>query len=126
MLDWSHAEFIVGVTDARGALSDGTITIGGKTLTTLAGGDSGELLPRLQMPRSNSSSSSLARRPGNVQPNTHFTVTATLRFSGAQRIALLAYGKTTHLTVQGDWPDPSFDGGFLPVSHTISPHRIHR
>ena len=44
-----------------------------------------------------------------------------MRFSGAQRIALLAYGKTTHLTMQGDWPDPSFDGGFLPVSHNISP-----
>lgn len=33
---------------------------------------------------------------------------------------MLAYGKTTHLAAQGDWPSPSFDGGFLPVSRTVS------
>jgi inner membrane protein len=47
-------------------------------------------------------------------------VTAALRFSGAQRIAVLAYGKTTHLNIEGDWPNPSFDGGFLPVRRTVS------
>ena len=34
-----------------------------------------------------------------------------LRFSGAERIAVLAYGKTTHLSAQGDWRSPGFDGG---------------
>ena len=43
-----------------------------------------------------------------------------LRFSGAERIAVLAYGKTTHLTAQGDWRSPGFDGGILPVSRSIS------
>jgi len=43
-----------------------------------------------------------------------------LRFSGAQRISVLAYGKTTHLAVAGDWPSPGFDGGFLPVNRTVS------
>src|SRR5215469_4214386 len=33
VLDWSHAEFIVGVTDARGAQSDGILTTGGKSFT---------------------------------------------------------------------------------------------
>ena len=47
-------------------------------------------------------------------------MTSALRFSGAQRIAVLAYGKTTHLTVQGDWPSPGFDGGFLPVNRNVS------
>ncbi len=28
-------------------------------------------------------------------------------------MAILAYGKTTHLNIAGDWPNPSFDGGFL-------------
>jgi inner membrane protein len=43
-----------------------------------------------------------------------------LRFSGAERIAVLAYGKTTHLTAQGDWRNPGFDGGTLPVNRNIS------
>ncbi len=121
VLDWPHAEFVIGVTDARGALSDGSITIGGKTIPLSpaqtaenfsVGSDATQQL-KLKL---------FGARPGNVQPASHFTVTATMRFSGAQRIALLAYGKTTRLTMQGDWPDPSFDGGFLPVSHNISPN----
>jgi len=44
-----------------------------------------------------------------------------LRFSGAQRLAVLAYGKTSHLTVDADWPSPGFDGAFLPVKRSVSP-----
>ena len=33
VLDWSQAELVVGVSDARGALADGTITANGKTDT---------------------------------------------------------------------------------------------
>jgi inner membrane protein len=121
VLDWPHAEFVIGVTDARGALSDGSITIGGKTIPLSpsqtaenfsVGSDAAQQL-KLKL---------FGARPGNVQPASHFTVTAVMRFSGAQRIALLAYGKTTRLAMQGDWPDPSFDGGFLPVSHNITPN----
>jgi inner membrane protein len=60
-------------------------------------------------------------RAEDIKANTQFTTTAALRFSGAQRIALLAYGKTTHLAVQGDWRNPSFDGGFLPVNRAVTP-----
>ena len=120
VLDWSRAEFIVGVTDARGAISDGSLSIGGRTLPLSPavtsenfslGTDATQQL-KLKL---------FGARPGNVQPATQFTVSSVMRFSGAQRIAVLAYGKTTRLTMQGDWPDPSFDGGFLPVSHAISP-----
>jgi inner membrane protein len=47
-------------------------------------------------------------------------VTSALRFSGAERIAVLAYGKTTHLNAQGGWRNPGFDGGILPVSRGIT------
>src|SRR5208337_2013954 len=60
------------------------------------------------------------RVEGLAKPNAQFNVTSALRFSGAQRIAVLAYGKTTHLSMQGDWPSPGFDGGFLPVTRNIS------
>ncbi len=58
---------------------------------------------------------------GQLAPNAKVDVSAQLRFSGAQRIALLAYGKTTRLNMRGDWADPSFDGGFLPVSRVVTP-----
>jgi inner membrane protein len=57
-----------------------------------------------------------------AQPNAAFQLSAALRFSGAQRLAVLAYGKTSHLTVEGDWPNPSFDGTFLPIKRAVSPN----
>jgi len=119
-LDWDNAEFILGVSDARGAVSDGSVTAGGRTITlapaTVAQNLS--LGPDLtqQMKLTLFGAKAMA-----VRPNTQFNATAMLRFSGAQRIAVLAYGKSTHLSLQGDWPNPSFDGGFLPVSRSVSP-----
>jgi inner membrane protein len=119
-LDWSRAEILVGVSDARGALADATLTINGKTSTLVPaeiaqnlsiGGDQN---PQFRLTLFGS------KVDGIAKPNAQFTVTSNLRFSGAQRIAVIAYGKTTHLTAQGDWPSPGFDGGFLPVSRTVS------
>jgi inner membrane protein len=116
VLDWTRAGIVVGVSDPRGALADGTLTVNGKTVTfvpadIIGNGNAEQRLPLTYFG---------VKESGLAQPNTTFRVSAALRFSGAQRIAVLAYGKTTHLTVEGDWPSPSFDGGFLPVKRTVS------
>lgn len=120
-LDWSRAEIDVGVSDARGALADATLVVNGKTSTLvpaeLADGPSfGSEQNHIKL--------SLFGTPldGTARPDAQFNVTSNLRFSGAQRIAVLAYGKTTHLSMEGDWPSPGFDGGFLPVSRSVSSH----
>lgn len=117
--DWDHAEFIVGVSDARGALSDGSVTAAGKTIT-LAPAIVAQNLSFGADLTQQTKLTLFGAKAGDIQPNTQVNATATLRFSGAQRIAVLAYGKSTHLSVQGDWPNPSFDGGFLPVSRSVS------
>jgi inner membrane protein len=119
-IDWNRAEFIIGVTDARGALSDGILTVGGKTLALAPA----TITQSLSLNTGKSQQTRLTffgAKSADVKPNSQFTATAALRFSGAQRIALLAYGKTTHVTVQGDWRNPSFDGGFLPVNRNVTP-----
>ena len=122
VLDWSHAELVVGVSDARGALADGTMTANGKTDTFVP-------IDSIDGLSLDSNGSQNQRTPLTLfgvmvsqlaQPDAKFEVSATLRFSGAQRIAILSYGKTTHLNIEGDWPNPSFDGGFLPVKRTVS------
>ncbi len=120
-LDWTHAEFVVGVSDARGALADATLTVNGKTATLVPA----QIADTISFGTDQSQHFRLALFGSPLgpvpQPSAPFTVSATLRFSGAQRIAVLAYGKTTHLSVDGDWPSPGFDGGFLPVSRSVSP-----
>ncbi len=122
VLDWSQAELVVGVSDARGALADGTITANGKT-------DSFVPTDSIDGLSLNSNGNQNQRTPLTLfgvmvsklaQPNAKFQVSTSLRFSGAQRIVILAYGKTTHLNIEGDWPNPGFDGGFLPVKRTVS------
>ena len=117
VLDWSRAEIVVGVTDAHGALADATLTIDGKTVTFIPAQDIGDVNAQQRLPLAYLG----AKAKDIVQPNAPFRVSAALRFSGAQRLAVLAYGKTSHLTVEGDWPSPGFDGAFLPVKRTLSP-----
>jgi inner membrane protein len=108
------------VSDARGALADAILTTDGKTSTLVPA----ENTTNISIGGDHSDHIKLTlfgtRVEGLARPNAQFNVTSALRFSGAQRIAVLAYGKTTHLSVQGDWPSPGFDGGFLPVNRTVS------
>lgn len=116
--DWSGSEILVGVSDARGALTDAILTANGKTSTLVPA----QISQSLSI--GGDQTIKLALFGANIQdlskPNAQFNVTSVLRFSGAQRIALLAYGKTTRFAAQGDWPSPGFDGGFLPVTRTVS------
>jgi inner membrane protein len=111
---WTRAGIVVGASDARGALADGTLTVNGKTLTFVPAENVGDPNPRLPLAYFGVRVSELA------QPNATFNVSANLHFSGAQRLAILAYGKSTHLTAEGDWASPGFDGAFLPVKRTLS------
>ncbi len=122
VLDWKKAEILVGVSDPRGALSDAQITANG-TATTLA---PSTLAPDLMLGGGQNPHLRLVMfgaPPGiAAQPGAKFSVQSILHFSGAQRIAILAYGKTTQVSMQGNWPSPGFDGGFLPAHQAITQH----
>src|ERR1017187_3383897 len=119
-LDWSRAEIVVGVSDARGALADATLTTDESTSTLVPA----QIAQNMSIGGDQKQATKLtlfgAKVHGIAKPNAQFKVTSVLRFSGARRIAVLAYGKTTHVTAQGDWASPGFDGGFLPISRTVS------
>ncbi len=116
VLDWSRASIVVGVSNAHGALADGTLTTNGKTMTFVPADSPAETNSEQRLPLTY-----LGVKANDLaQPNATFRVSAALHFSGAQRLAVLAYGKTSHVTVDGDWPSPSFDGTFLPVKRTVS------
>jgi len=119
--DWSRAEIIVGVNDARGALADATLAMDGRTETLTPSRITEDLLLGQEQSERLRLIAFGAAAGTSVRPDAKFSVTAYLRFSGAQRIALIAYGKSTHLSMQGDWPNPGFDGGFLPVSRNLVP-----
>lgn len=111
---------IVGVSDARGALADATLTADGKASTLVPAQVAADISFGGDQNQQTKLTLFGTRVDGVARPDAQFNVSSALRFSGAQRVAVLAYGKTTHLSVQGDWPSPGFDGGFLPVSRTVN------
>jgi inner membrane protein len=120
VFDWDRAEILVGVSDARGALADATLTANGKTSTLVPAQTAGSMTFDTDQNQSIRLVVFGASAAGLAKPDARFSVTSALRFSGARRLAVLAYGKTTHVKATGDWPSPGFDGGFLPVSRSVS------
>jgi len=120
-LDWKRAEVLVGVSDARGALADATLTIDGRTFTLVPAEETLNLSTHAEGDPQLRLTFLAAHVPDIVAPGAQFAASSALRFSGAQRLAILSYAKTTHVVEDGDWPNPGFDGGFLPVKRTITP-----
>ncbi len=123
-LDWTRAELLVGASDARGAQSDITLSMGENKI---------QMVPAQALSSMELAAEQRSAIPNNSMPSGDFKffgsgvdglkvgdtfeATATMKFSGAQRLALLPFAETTTFKATGDWPAPSYDGGFLPVSH---------
>ena len=118
--DWTHAEMIVGVSDARGALADATLEGDAGTSTLFPS----ELADRVLIGGNEDAHFKMvllgAKLPAASKPPSSFHVTSNLKFSGAERIAVLAYGRTTHIMIRGDWRNPGFEGAILPFSRTVT------
>jgi inner membrane protein len=125
VFDWTRAQLLVAASNLSGAQSDVAFTAAGKALQPA----SSTLISDLSAPLGDTAARSLAANDaqrfigapiaGIATPGAKFDVTAKLKFTGAQRLAILAYGKTTTAEIKSDWPSPSFDGGFLPASQRI-------
>ena len=128
--DWAGAQIVMGFSDLRGAQADvvGRLS-GAATPATLA------FTPAsmgLGDPRSGDSSIpsraetrggfGLVSAPaaGLVQGRQGGVIDAELSFSGAQRLSVLPFAKSTRVHIGGDWNSPSFDGGFLPGPRTLT------
>ena len=126
ILDWSRAELLVGASDARGAKSDIIFNVDGRRLTAAPAASLGEIAlqgaPEVYNRRvAVSPALRFFGVPADfASPGAKFAAGATMTFSGAERLAVLAFAKTTTFSAKGDWADPSFDGGFLPTERTVS------
>ncbi|WP_084214227.1 cell envelope integrity protein CreD [Terriglobus sp. TAA 43] len=117
---WKDAEIVVGMSDARGAQSDAVAELDG-TVHTL---QPSRISPRLSLSSEKNTQSVALFGTGindAIARGTITSVTVKMKLSGAQHIALLAYGRSTRVTQVGDWPSPGFDGAFAPVSREVTP-----
>lgn len=126
VLDWSRAELIVGAAGVRGARSDLMLTVDGGETVAL---EPANLLSSISLDQGGGDYSAPEVRSYGAPQLGLFSaplgevdraggpieVVGNARFSGAQRLAVLAFARTTTAQISGDWPDPSYGGGFLPT-----------
>ena len=134
-VNWQAARLMLGFSDLRGAKSDitGVFTDpAGKTQVafspttgvslgtpgapaTAARDDGGSVKPA-----PSSATYGLVEAPGAaVVASKGGTLHVTMRFTGAQRLSVMPFAKSTTVKVAGDWVAPSFDGGFPPESRQL-------
>lgn len=111
-LDWGHARLMTGASDSRGARSDIVAHAGGQPLTLApdaagASMDNGDKFDLFSVPLD---------RLDLTQP---LDVDLGMNFTGAQKIGVLAFAKSTTVSIAGDWNWPSFGGGFLPATRAF-------
>lgn len=116
-LDWSRAELLMGASDARGARSDIIADIGGRTASltpAVVASNIGLSMPAnvdYRQPQSGNLQLFGARlTEAERATQGPLEVTGQMKFSGAQRIAFLAFAGTTETEIKGDWADPSYNG----------------
>lgn len=132
-VNWQAARLVVGFSDLRGARSDvaGVFTDpGGKTPITFSpttglalGAPSGATYDSGGAKSSATTNYGLVEAPGAaVVASKGGVLHVSLRFSGAQRLSVMPFAKSTTVEIGGDWPAPSFDGGFLPETRQLGAH----
>lgn len=106
---WARAELRVPVADVRGIRRVSTLHFGDREL---AFGPSGDGVAAVAAIRATAQLD--APKLGQTLP---FSFTLTL--AGTERLAVLPLARETDLHLSGPWPDPGFDGAFLPASRHV-------
>lgn len=114
-IDWAGAYLYVGVADPRSIREGASLRWGGRDLPFQPGAP-GELGQRF-------GAGMTLRLPGLSAESAQSAIpfATTLRLNGSQRLDFLPLGRSTRVTAGSNWPDPSFDGAFLPVRSGIGP-----
>lgn len=126
VVDWAGAQIVMGFSDLRGARADIAGRLEGPAPAPLTFAPSSLSLGNPNGPRPSRSGPDrgfgLVSAPATalVQGRRGGDFAATVSFTGAQRISVLPFAKSTGVRIHGDWNSPSFDGGFLPRARTVT------
>jgi inner membrane protein len=133
MILWKDAHLVFGLSDLRGISENPTLTVGGKNYGAEPSNNIGfdvhqaESLPDIDQNyirpsrRNNSSSSGIVIKLGWENPESfQGNASIDLHLKGSKSLDFIPAGKTTTVNLTSPWPDPSFDGEFLPDHREVS------
>jgi len=106
---WDRAEIGVGISDARAIQERTDLTWNGRAISFLPGTGAFDLADTgIHAP--------LAGAP----PSAAFDFTFPLVLNGSVGVYFVPFGRETGVTLKSNWPDPSFQGNWLPAKRTVT------
>jgi inner membrane protein len=110
-IQWDDAYLSLGLSDIRGLKDEIQLNWTGKTGVFVAGVPDDDLFASgLNVKTPLSGPDSLASR---------YPFQLNLRFNGSSDLRFVPLGKSTSVGLSSAWPDPSFDGSYLPDTHKV-------
>jgi inner membrane protein len=108
---WEDAYLAIGITDPRGIKNQNPqVQFGGETFEAEPGREMVSFIARgIKTPVSNLKADQEA-----------YTFAATFEIKGSGYLYFNPLGKNTHTALTGTWPNPSFDGAFIPSHREVS------
>lgn len=128
---WSEAYLVMGISDHRGISENPVLRAGNDTLLAEPSSQIG-IAVRTHKPVAEnegyelaesptpSSNGIIAKLPWTNAENFAREINVTLNLKGSHRLNFVPAGKTTTVTLNGSWNNPSFDGEFLPATREIT------
>ncbi|HKE47263.1 MAG TPA: cell envelope integrity protein CreD [Rhodanobacteraceae bacterium] len=106
---WQRAELRVPIADVRGIRRVSALHFGDRDLAFGPGTDGVAVVAAISAPAS--------LDPAKLPETVPFAFTLTL--AGTERFAVLPLARETDVHVTSPWPDPGFDGAFLPATRRV-------
>ncbi|WP_339868128.1 cell envelope integrity protein CreD [uncultured Algoriphagus sp.] len=105
---WDQATFLISVSDLRGIGENPDLKLDSLSLISEPFTDTQTNLKGLQFPAYLDSASN------------DFTFSGKIKLKGSKEFHIVPLGKTTTLKLSGNWPNPSFQGDFLPEDRVLT------
>ncbi|MBX2968522.1 MAG: cell envelope integrity protein CreD [Cyclobacteriaceae bacterium] len=132
MILWSEAHLIIAISDLRGiSKNPPIITAGSKSLSSEPAQNIGVYTNKFERatqlrtyddPAYATKSATGIVAPLNWNGEEDFAALSEISFNlkGSSQLSFVPSGKTTSVKLNGPWPDPSFDGEFLPTTREVT------
>ena len=108
-IDWKEAVLAFHVSDLRGAPEAMSVTWDGREYPF----EPGSRLPGYE-------GGVFARLPLDGPPSGNMAFQMKLALNGSQSIRFTPAGRQTRVQLRSSWPDPKFEGAFLPTERTVT------
>lgn len=107
--NWGGAYFTVGISDMRGIKNLPELALNGQKFKVEPGVADTDLFP-----------SGITVRTGSLDLKQPLSYELELLLNGSEDLSVEVLGKTSDVSIQSDWAEPSFTGGFLPAKRNVT------